>query len=196
MTNPISTLATLKRIERAVIEVPIVGTAPLIAHAWSEKAKEMMIAPKGQTRTKKPARDPEADFAAARYRLDDNRDGFPAVAFKAAMVDAARLYDGVKMTELRAALYVSGEGTDLLVPIHGEATIREDMVRVGMGVADIRWRPSYWPWAAVLRVQFLPTLLSADSVVNLVDAAGIGGVGEWRPSKAKTGTFGTFRVDA
>jgi hypothetical protein len=38
-------------------------------------------------------------------------------------------------------------------------------------------------------------MLSAESVIAIVDAAGLGGVGEWRPSKAKTGLYGTFEVD-
>lgn len=185
----------LKRIERGRIAVPITGTAPLIVHRFDEKAKEMMLlAQQTKTRAKKAAKDPLADYERSMYRLPDGGHGFPAVAFKGAMVEAARLFDGVKMTELRQALYVEGEGPQQLIRLNGEPRMREDTVRVGMGTADLRYRAEYWPWSAELIVNFVPTMISAASVVALVDAAGLGGVGEWRPGKAKTGIYGCFKV--
>lgn len=186
----------LRRIERAQIVVPIQGTAPLIVHRFDEKAKEMMLeAQQQKTRTKKAAKDPVACYKASMYRFTDGGHGFPAVGFKAAMVDSARLFDGVKMTELRAALTVIGDGPEQLIRITSDTPrMREDTVRVGMGTADLRYRAEYWPWSAELTINFVPSMLSAESVVAIVDAAGIGGIGEWRPSKAKTGSYGTFEV--
>lgn len=187
----------LQRIPRARIDVRVVGTAPYIAHRFDEKAREMMLAAQQtRTRTRKAAKDPVADFERSRYRLADGGDGAPAVAFKSAMVDSARVFEGVKMTELRPALHVIGEGVDQLVRLEADTPrMREDTVRVGMGTADLRYRAEYWPWAAILTVQFIPTMLSAESVLAIVDAAGMGGIGEWRPSKAKTGIYGTFAVE-
>ena len=188
----------LKRIERRTITVPIVGTAPLIVHRFDEKAKQMMLeAQQTKTRAKKSAKDPNADYERSMYRLDDGGHGFPAVGFKAAMVDSARLYEGVKMTELRACLHVIGQGLEQLVrlDIPTDPRMREDAVRVGMGTADLRYRAEYTTWKAALEIQFVPSMISTDSVVALVDAAGLGGIGEWRPSKAKTGIYGTFQVD-
>ena len=64
------------------------------------------------------------------------------------------------------------------------------------GVADLRYRYSFFPWSADLRIRFLPSVLTQDSVLALLDAAGYGGVGDWRPSapKSATGTFGQFEV--
>lgn len=193
--TPIASI-NLNRIERSQLEVPIAGTAPLIVHRFDEKAKEMMLqAQQTKTRAKKEPKDPVACFERSMYRLADGGHGFPAVGFKSAMVDSARMFDGVKMTELRAALHVLGEGHDQLVRIEAETPrMREDTVRVGMGTADLRYRAEYHPWTAVLTIRFVPSLISAASVVAIVDAAGLGGVGEWRPSKAKTGIFGTFEV--
>lgn len=202
----------LKRIERRSIEVPVIGTAPLIVHRFDEKAKQMMLeAQQTKTRTKKAPKDPHADYMRSMYRFADGAHGFPAVGFKAAMVDSARLYEGVKMTELRACIHVLGEGPDQLVHLNFDVDpslsafdpakpndplprMREDAVRIAMGTADLRYRAEYWPWSATLTVQFVPSMISTDSVVALVDAAGLGGIGEWRPSKAKTGIFGTFQV--
>ena len=52
------------------------------------------------------------------------------------------------------------------------------------------------PWTAELHVRCIGGQFDLDSIMSLVDAAGIGGVGEWRPTspKSATGTFGTFEV--
>lgn len=187
----------IKRLERATIIVPIVGITPLIVHRFDEKSKKMML-DKMQARIKarapKEARDPDADYERSRYRLSDGRDGFPANGFKHALVDAARYVDSVTMTALRVMTFVQGEGFDQLVHIIGEPKMREDAVRVGMGTADLRYRAMYDPWSAELTVSYLPSQIDAESIVNLIDASGNGGVGEWRPSKG--GTYGRFEVDA
>jgi ABC-type transporter lipoprotein component MlaA len=136
------------------IEVPVEGVSPLIVSRFDEKAKEMMLAAQqSKTRKAKEPKDPDHEFERRRYRLNDGRDGFPAVGFKAAIVGGARLFEGVTMTALKTQLYVHGEpaGMDMLVPIEGPCTMREDTVRVGNGVADLRYRPMYWPWSGLIR---------------------------------------------
>lgn len=211
----------IKRLERVVFEVPIRGTSPLIVNRWSEKAKQMMLdAQQSKTRTKKDPKDPHALFMASRYRLNpaavgarggqrqqaatakartkvEDLDGFPATGFKAAIVHAARLFDGITIVMLKQTVLVVGYGPEQLVPIdYEELTMREDTPRNANGVADLRYRAQYWPWSATLRVRVIAGQLDLPSVFALVDAAGIGGVGEWRPTapKSATGTFGTFEV--
>ena len=183
---------------RQTIEVPIIGVSPLIPHRWSEKARGMMRAKQmgSKAQALREAKDPEAEAEASLYRLPDGRPGMPATAFKAATTAAARLYSGVTMASLKTALFVIGEGDDQLVPIEGPMTMREDTPRNSGGTADLRYRYAFFPWSAVLRVTFLPSLIDAESVVNLIDAGGNGGVGDWRPSapKSMTGTFGRYEV--
>lgn len=189
---------SLKRIERETLSITIVGTAPLIVHRFDEKAKQMMLdAQQSKTRAKKEAKDPVAQFEASKYKLPDGRDGFPAVGFKAATVGAARLFDGISMVQVKQLIRVLGEGPEQLVPLVApEPIMREDTVRVGMGTADLRYRAQYFPWSVELLVQYVPSQISVDSIVSLVDAGGIGGVGEWRPSSPKgaTGSYGTWEV--
>lgn len=188
----------LTRLERTIVEVPIIGETPLIMQRWSEKAKAMMLAAQqSKTRMKKAPKDPQADYEAAFYRLDDGTPGMPATAFKAAIGSAARVFDGVTMVSLKTGLFVVGVGSEQLVPIVGDVTMREDMPRNANGVADLRYRPQFWPWSCTLLVKYLPTQLDKDSVWNLVDASGLQGVGSWRPSspKSMSGTFGQYRVD-
>ncbi|OBE98520.1 hypothetical protein A5731_22765 [Mycolicibacterium conceptionense] len=186
--------------ERETIEVPIVGVSPLIPHAWSEKAKGMMRAKQTSpttARAKLAPKDANAEAEASLYRLDDGRPGMPATAFKAATVAASRFYGkDVTLVSLKAALFVNGDGDDQLVPILGEMTRREDTPRNSGGSADLRYRYAFWPWSAILTITFLPAIIDAESVVNLVDAGGNGGVGDWRPTapKSLTGTFGRYQV--
>jgi hypothetical protein len=180
------------------LHVPILGTSPLIVHRFSEKAKRQMLDAMQGRKTPKLPKDPEAEYQAAFYRFADGGYGFPATGFKKATVGGARFYGkDVKMTELRQFMFFVGEiGVDgiQLVRIDGEPQMREDVVRVGNNGADLRYRPEFLQWRAVLDVIYVKSALTRGSVLSLVDAAGMGvGVGEWRPEKH--GTSGTYRID-
>lgn len=189
---------SLKRLSRVVYEIPVRGTSPLIVNRWSEKAKAMMLeAQQSTARPKKEPKDPVANFEASKYMLEDGRHGFPATGFKAAIVHAARMFEGVTQVGLKQIILVEGEGPEQLVPIDfGEVTMREDTPRNASGVADLRYRAQYHPWSALLRVRTVAGQIDEASLIALVDAAGVGGVGEWRPTspKSATGTYGTFEI--
>lgn len=209
-------VAELKRIGRSMALVPVVGTAPLVVHKFSTKAQAQMLDKQMGKVTQRQPKDPDQVYKEAMHLLPDGRHGFPAVGFKAAIIGAARLYPGSKLTmeSLKSVIAVKGEaGQDTLsrvdlVPIMGEwtgdidtlvpaePTMRQDYARNETGVADIRFRPQYEPWSAVIPVVYVKNILTLDSVVALVDAAGIGGVGEWRPAskKSHTGQLGTWQV--
>lgn len=184
----------LKPIARETLKLSVVGTAPLICHRWDEKAKGMMLDAQMGRKSPKEFKDPEAQYEASLYRLEDGSFGFPVVAFKAATVGAARYFDGVAMTELRRSLFFHGEGADQLVRIVGTPVMREDTVRVGRGVADLRYRGMFVDWSADLVITYLPSMLTLDSAVALVNAGGLSGVGEWRPGKCDSGMYGTYEV--
>src|SRR4030042_22602 len=101
------------------VKIDIVGTAPLICHRWSEKAKKQILDKQTKQATQaKEAKNPEKDFRASLYVIEGGY-GFPSIAFKAAMVRAGT-YADMKMTYLRGAFHVEGE----LVRIEGEPTMR------------------------------------------------------------------------
>lgn len=191
------TTINLNRIAVEEMSIQIKGTTPLITHRWSEKAREMMLAAQQGRKAPKIAKDPQADYEASMYRLLDGGHGFPVMAFKSATVKGgARMFGTVAQTELRQMLtfMADGIGTDgtQLVRISGEPRMGEDMVRLNGKTADIRYRAYYDEWGAILRVRFVPAIISADSIVALIDAGGTNGVGEWRPEK--NGSFGTYEV--
>lgn len=173
------------------MSIPIIGDSPLITHKWSEKAKKEMLDKQMKVaKTAKEAKDPQRDFEESIYYHPEGGFGFPSVAFKNAAVSACRFTDGTKMTVARGAFHVEGE----FVKIEdSEPTMREDMVRIGMGTADIRYRAEFKNWKANVVVTFNNKVLSRSQIVNLFNLAGFGvGVGEWRPEK--DGQFGRFHV--
>jgi hypothetical protein len=189
---------SIRKIDTEHMLVPIVGTSPLIVHKFSEKAKRQMLDAQQGRKSPKVARDPEADYQAAFYRTKEGF-GFPAVAFKACTIGAARFYGkDVRMTDLRQFLFfkgvVSENDPQALVEIVGEPHMREDVVRLSMSGTDLRYRPEFTEWSAVLEVIYIKSSLTQESVLSLIDAGGMGvGVGEWRPEKK--GDFGTFQID-
>ena len=172
-------------------KVTIQGDSPLIVHAWSEKAKKMMLDKQMKKGTQaKAAKDPEQDYEESRYRLPDGGDGFPSVGVKACAIRGAKAL-GLVMTDARSAFHIEGD----LVRIEGEPRMREDMVRIGMGTADIRYRAEYPTWAIELPITFNARAVSIEQIVAMLDAGGFGtGIGEWRPEK--DGQFGRFSVKA
>lgn len=183
-------------------EVIIEGTAPLIMHAWSEKAKAMMRdKQQGKKATKKEPKDPRVEWMGGRLLDDQGRDCISAMCFKNAIVDTASFIDGITKVQLRGSVFVLGD----LIPIEYEADpkapdgkkaphMREDMVRVGMGVADIRYRPEYRGWSCKLRIRHMANVISTQDVMTLLSTAGlVNGMGEMRPQKTG-GSFGTFEI--
>lgn len=187
----------LTRLNDTEIEIEIVGQTPVIPHKWSEKSKRMMPGhpERESVKATKEKREAEAEADACLYLLD-NKPALPATAFKAAMVDACRYFEKPSMVEAKQMLYVVGQGPDVLVPIKGTKILREDTPRNANGNADLRYRWMFAEWTAKVRVRFCEQIITRESIVALLDAAGRGGVGDWRPSapKSKTGTFGTWRV--
>jgi hypothetical protein len=178
-----------ERIDIKRISVRIVGDSPLITHAWSQKAKQMMLDKQMKKGTQaKEAKDPERDYEESIYRLPDGGCGFPAVGVKACAIRGAKGL-GMVMSDTRAAFHIEGD----LLTINGEPRPREDMVRVGMGTADIRYRAEFPVWSIDLPIVYNARIVSAEQIVAMLDAGGFGtGIGEWRPEK--DGQFGRFHV--
>lgn len=180
---------TLPALRIETLTLMLIGNSPLIVHAWSEKAKRQMLEKQmKKAKQAKEAKDPEADYEACFYRTETGGYGFPAIGVKAAMVSAARYVD-LKMTVMRGAFHIDAE----MLPVIGEPRPREDMVRVGMGVADIRYRPEFVDWRIPVAIKFNASAISAEQIANLLNTAGFGvGIGEWRPER--NGSYGRFHV--
>lgn len=189
---------SIDKLAEETIHVPILGTSPLVIHRFSEKAKKQMLDAMQGRKSPKEIKDPEAEYQAAAYRFEDGGYGFPVIGFKAATISAARFYGkDVTMTALKQFLFFRGEvGVDgqQLARIVGEPKLREDVVRIGRGGADLRYRPEFREWSTTLEVTYIKSVITQSSVLSLIDAGGLGvGIGEWRPERS--GDFGTYRID-
>jgi hypothetical protein len=176
------------------ITLTIRGTTPLIQHCWSEKGlKSMRMTAAERKKIPKVAREPEEEGNAAAYRCADGQYGVPAMAVKSSMIEAAHKdVTGLPKTTVRKALRFREAG--VIPMVCSDPFIREDIVRVGMGGTDLRYRPQFDDWSVRLTFAFDSDLLNADDVISLVNRAGFSvGIGEWRPEK--DGEYGTFEVD-
>lgn len=184
-------------------EVTVIGDSPLIEHAWSDKAKQMMLDKQMKKASSgREAKDPFMDFCDSLYWLTEKpenptmedvqkaRFGFPTVAFKSAAVDAG-YQSGIlaKKTTARGAFHIVGE----MAEIEGTPEMREDMVRIGMGTADIRYRGEFKKWSTTPTIRYNKNAISDEQIINLINVGGFAcGVGEWRPGK--DGSYGMFHV--
>lgn len=195
----------------AHVNMTLRGTAPLIQHKWSEKAKEMMLnAQMRKTSTGREAKNPDQDFLDGIYLMpggkyptisgpcpgqaysvfheDGGPYGFPSIGFKNAFVRAGT-YMNEKMTFLRGVFHVRNE----LTLITGHPQPRQDMVRLAMNKADIRFRPEWTEWEAHLEIELNLSAISIEKLFNIANMAGFSvGIGEWRPER--NGSNGTFAV--
>jgi len=185
-----STTVAIPEMNIQLTEFALIGDSPLICHAWSTKAKDMILGKQMHQPTEaKAAKDPEQEFFDSLYPLSEGGYGFPAVAFKSAAVDACSHVSKITKVVARGAFHIIGD----MVPIIGTPTPRSDMVRIGMGTADIRIRGEFRTWSVVLRIRYNANVLSAEQIVHLFNTAGFAiGVGEWRPQRE--GSFGMFHV--
>ncbi len=209
-------LIEIRPIEVKKVNLRLVGDTPLIMHAWSEKAKRMMLeAQMGVSKgKKKEPKNPIDDFIRSMYWLSEMptemteegymdaiekgaRFGFPVTAFKQAAISAAYRMGWAKdKVSLRGAFFIDSDENGM-IEIHSDTpTMREDMVKVGMGTADIRYRGEFSNWYTDIAISYNANgQYSLENIVNIINAGGyVCGVGEWRPEK--DGQYGMFHVDA
>jgi hypothetical protein len=186
------------------VSIPIIGDTPLITHAWSQKARTEMLAKHMKKAAKgREAKDPWRNFVDCLYWLSDRpedplpadveqgRFGFPAIGLKAAAVNAcSSTSKALTKVGTRQAFHIEDEFVEILGP---PPSMREDITRNATGVPDIRHRPEFQPWGAVLTVRVNTAVMSVEQVVALFDLAGFAvGIGDWRPERG--GPYGRFHV--
>ena len=199
----------LADLNRKTVKFRIRGTSPLIQHQWSEKAKQQMREKSGGRKTKtREARDPMAEAEACLYRTAEGEIGINGMAFKCSLISAAHKDIGIEKTLVRKAIFLVTKDPGRVLPMTTGtsamqvtkqfcpcgAAIREDLVRVGVGSADLRYRPQFDEWAVDIELEIDNDLLQVEDILKLVNRAGFGvGIGEWRPEKS--GEFGRFEID-
>ena len=189
------------------LHLHIKGTAPYVQARFSAKAmnmmaEKMMAGSQARAKRTRTARDFDDDYQQAMHKSADGWVGIPAGAFRAAAISACRLV-GFKMTLAKLSVFIEADGIDLvdgvpLIRINGVPEQMRMHTRNATGVADLRVRPMWREWAAVVRVRFDQDQFAAQDVINLFHRVGAQvGIGEGRPdSRASAGLgFGTFEIE-
>lgn len=188
----------------------VVGDMPLIVHAWSEKAKRMMLEKQiGKSKQGREPKNPEEDFRNSLYEMGDGTYGFPAMGIKNCLLSGAHKDKNIPRTAAMAGLWIHGDMTRLrparagaicdmpLLRIYGDKPeMREDMVKIGSGLsktANLAYRGQFTVWAMEVRGRFNPSVLNIEKLCVLINDGGTGcGIGEWR--NEKKGPFGAFHL--
>lgn len=198
------------------VNIRIVGDTPLIVHAWSEKAKRMMLeAQTKATKTKaKEKRDPFDDFIQSLYWIEGKPEvstpeafdeavrngakwGFPVGAIKQAANSAAYRLGWVKnQMALRGSYFLKSDYGQMAEIKGSVPEIREDMVRIGMGSADLRYRGEFKDWYMDFTLEYNASgTMTLEQILNCLNAGGFAcGLGEWRVER--DGDNGRFHVEA
>lgn len=190
-----------------IVELEIVGTAPYVQHRFSAKAINQIIETQkaGSQAKGKKVREPKDFDEVYKGAMHISRDGWcgiPAGAFRNAMISACRTV-GYKMTHAKLAAFVLADGFDVvdgtpLVRINGQPHRHTAYARNDNGSVDIRVRPMWDEWSAVVRIRFDADMFSAADVANLMNRVGAQvGIGEGRPdSKNSAGMgWGLFSIE-
>jgi hypothetical protein len=185
-----------------IAEFVIVGTAPYVQQAFSQKAREMIkgIQEAGSQRKKgknREAKDFQECFEQSKHYSKDGWIGIPAGAFRAAMISACRLVN-FKMTLAKMSIFVEADGYDkvdgtpLVKITKGESYYSEHPVRLKGDVVDLRARPMWSPgWEAKVRIRFDLDQFSLIDVANLMMRVGQQvGLGEGRPDSRSSAGMG------
>lgn len=212
-TKKTEEVVEIRPLDNRQVKIQIIGDTPLIVHAWSDKAKRMMLeAQQKTTKTKaKDIRDPYDEFINSMYWLTEKPEstveafeqavangakwGFPVGAIKMAGNSAAYRAGWVKnQMQLRGSYFLKTEWGDM-AEIKGDTPIiREDMVRIGMGSADLRYRAEFRNWTMEMILEYnAGGELTLEQIMNVVNLGGYSvGIGEWRPEK--DGDFGRYHI--
>ena len=194
-----SNVIEIHPVKQKVLALQIKSRSGLICHAYSEKTRKMMQDKHAGKKkaAKREKRVPEQEYEACFYKLEDGTYGFPCTAFKQSAIRAAKMIDGLNMTDARQMFFILPDGRDVnrqreCVRIHGDPVMRTDEVKVQQSM-DLRYRPEFPEWTATLNIEYDEDNITGDAIASLLHRAGMTvGIGEWRPEK--NGDFGRFGI--
>lgn len=127
--------------------------------------------------------------------LQTNRIGYDASGIKKGLCDAAvRVLGESKSTIINANLQVIPEKRNLIPIEFASAGYDESIITNWKGNAFLTYRNVFSGWKATFRIEYLPSNISMEQVITLVQAMGFAnGLGAHRVG-LKGGTNGQFHV--
>ena len=176
----------------------LVGTTPLIMNRQSEKMKhELMLPAKKLNRAAREQvekHNPYEEYQAAAYvsALPSAKSflHMPGGAFKRAITEAAIDIPGAAKAVIGRLVSLASTTID----VYGKPYVHFAMVRQGgmTKTPDTRFRCVLPEWACEIKINFVSNIITATSIANLVNGAGIiRGIGDGRVEKGAL-DFGQF----
>ena len=97
---------------------------------------------------------------------------------------------------LRGSYFLKSAYGDLAEIEGAVPVMREDLVRVGMGSADLRYRGEFDNWSMNLVLEYNASGdMTLEQIINVINAGGyVCGLGEWRPER--DGDNGRYHIEA
>lgn len=196
----VTDLTEIVPLQTQTMTLKILGRTPLIMHRQSEKARRQLLLPPRPTNKAQRAQtlkhDPYEEFRGSAY-VSTHRGmrthlHMPGGCFKRAIAEAAIDIPGAAKAQIGRLVSL----TQTAVDIWGVPYMRFDMVRQGGATKtpDTRFRCCLPEWATEITVQFVSTIISPQSLANLINASGmIRGVGDFRVEKG-AGDYGQFHI--
>ena len=190
------------------VEFKIRGTAPLVMHKFSTKARLAMMEKMSTKKTPgkkkvREIRDYDEEMREASNFIDKKKGiyGIPAMAFVNSMVSACRI-TGAVMTRAKLSLFVIADayvdGTGLVKITKGKPRRDERAARLPNNSFDIRIRPMWDAgWESVVKIRYDGDQFGLSDITALMMRAGMQvGILEGRPgSKNSAGLgWGTFEI--
>jgi len=189
----------------------LVGTSPLICHAFPQKAKQEILAKQTKSRVDKKPRQPAEDFEASLYPYGvDGVYGFPVNGIKKSITSSAHKDKGLAKAGAAGVLsnlWVHGKMVNLPTALPGAICsislcriwsdapplIREDTVRLARSTTSLGYRGQFNNWAIRIEGNFNPNVIAPSTLTSLMEDGGSGfGLGDWR--NEKQGVFGSYRL--
>ena len=188
---------TIEALDIRTINITLVGDSPLISHRFSNANKKSMLNIKQNKKKQgRKACNPEQEFKDSLYEIGENTGlyGFPIMAFKLAAIRGAKSIPDVPMTDARSMFRIKSSNPQMLTPLRYEDLLMgEDIVRIGRGSSDLRYRGYFYRWEVDLAIEYNHAATLPETVILMFDIGGFGtGVGDWRPERG--GIYGTFHV--
>lgn len=183
----------LLKLSPKVLKIKVVGDSPLLMHKFSDASKSKIMDKQTGGAKVRGTRNVSNDIEEAIHKTPDGKVGFPASAFKRAIVESSPYFKQVGLNKklVKGQVHILGN----ILPIKfKDQVINEAPVRLPSGNADIRYRPEFNDWSCELTIRFNETLISVEQIVNLLNYAGFCiGIGDWRMQCG--GTYGMFHVE-
>jgi len=179
-----------------IIKVKIVGTTPLLMDKFPDKVrKEILQKQSGLTKGKKQLRDIDSEFLNAIHFIEDDKIGFPAQAFKSAMIESTSFVGSRDFSKklLKGIQIINSEGNDL-IPISYEGKISK--LTHYPKDSNTKISPMFNKWGCELIIQYDSNNISPQDLISLLNYSGFYyGIGIWSPRAKCGGKYGMYEVE-